>query len=154
MNREILFRGKSLEDFETSIDGVQKGDWVEGYYYFCRRRMCAIIITTLGEESGGVGSGLVQVEIEVDPKTVGQFAGFEDKKGVKGFEGDIVEVVHGTGMEGFKSTRNKKFNCEIIFRDGGFHYKWPKDYGNYRFGQNLKNSKIIGNKFDNPEILS
>jgi hypothetical protein len=79
--REIKFRAKAIESYETDIDGIEKGDWVYGYYYFCRERMSGIIVTTLQKECGGIGSGLVQVEIRVDPKTVGQYIGTEDKNG-------------------------------------------------------------------------
>ena len=70
--REIKFKAKATQDYETNTDGVSKGDWIEGYYFYCRKRNSGIIITDLGAESGGVGSGIVQVEIEVDYKTVEQ----------------------------------------------------------------------------------
>jgi len=82
-----------------------------------------------------------------------QYTGLKDKNKEEIYEGDIVAVEHGTGMHGFKSTRYKVFNCPVIFLNGQFQYSWPKDYGNYRFGLNLEKSIVIGNIYQNPELL-
>lgn len=139
-HREIKFRGKALEDFETSIDGVQKWDWVEGYYYFCRPRMCGIIVTTLCEESGGVGSGLVKLEIEVDYKTVCQYTGFKDKHGTEIYCGDI-------GKDLFDDI------FEIVGQDGGFVTICG---GNViePLSETHDSIEIIGNIHEHPDLLN
>ena len=67
MNREILFRGKRVDN----------GEWVYGYYLVAAGMP---FISTFGEKE----------PIAVIPETVGQFTGLYDKNGNKVFEGDLV----------------------------------------------------------------
>lgn len=140
--REIKFRGKATEAYETSTDGVEKGDWVYGHYYFCRQRMSGIIVTTLSAESGGVGSGIVQVEIEVDYKTVGQFTGLKDRNGKEIYEGDIVT----------SEVWTPEFHV-VQFNRGGFCFGPPGAH-HLHDAKYLKTFKVIGNRFENPELLT
>lgn len=140
--RPIKFRAKALNDFETSIDGIKKGDWVYGYYYFCRTINIGIIVTTLSEESGGVGSGIIQVEIEVDYTTAGQFIGLEDRNGKEIYEGDIFMD------EEDNSCNSVEWN--IFYGGWGTNEWWlPQE-----LVEHSKTLEVIGNIYDNPELLT
>jgi hypothetical protein len=137
------FRAKSLEDYETSIDGIQKGQFVYGDYYFCTKRMSGIIVTQLCEESGGMGSGLVQVHIEVDSKTLCRNTGVEDINRKIIFGGDIVQF----------SDYGHIWKRAVEFYGGGFSPFVSRDE-KCDFGDVCGDDcLIIGNIYDNPKLL-
>lgn len=125
--REILFRGKSLKDNE----------WTEGYY--CRYGWT-------GKEKDYIipdyASALYAVEVESN--TLGQFTGLTDKNGVKIFEGDIVrygDTIHKVVFE----QRNGTAYFGLVYS--------PIEtlpFGHY---QDLRQLEVIGNIFDNPELI-
>ena len=140
MNREIEFRGKRLDN----------GEWICGDLMHDNHGGCYIYpLDSLG----------LFTENKVANDTVGQFTGLVDKKGVKIFEGDIVECVSwneyfskdGQPMEPF---RRKMY---VDFRKGGFKMIEPMP-------EPMKDNEwniicngdivIIGNIHNNPELLS
>lgn len=76
MNREILFRGKRIDN----------GEWVYGQYaYLLNAR------TKDGEPIKHMIVDGTPFGQTVDPSTVGQYTGLTDKNGKKVFEGDILK---------------------------------------------------------------
>lgn len=95
MNREILFRGKSVETNE----------WVYGSYILEKYGNTPYICYF------EYGTFVNIKQVEVIPETVGEFTGMTAEDGTRIFEGDIVS--------------------------------WSRFW----------NGEVVGNKFDNPELL-
>ena len=72
MNREVLFRGKSVETNE----------WIYGSYILEKYENISYICYFEYESSISIK------QVEVIPETVGEFTGMTDKNGIKIFEGD------------------------------------------------------------------
>lgn len=82
--------------------------------------------------------------VEVDPSTICQCTGLKDKNGNLIWENDIVETQHGKAVVVWdKSEWRIKWIDDLIWRKD-LHY-WVND--------NSWRIEVIGNKFDNPELL-
>lgn len=127
--REILFRGKEF-DSEKWVEGgiVQTENWTS--------------IFTVSDFEGTYWEPPSSElnEVGVMPETVGQFTGLTDKKGKKIYEGDICHFYGGLFYGGSWEANHI---CAIEINNECLHYL-----------ENAENVEVIGNIYDNPELLN
>jgi len=138
--REILFRGKRADD----------GEWIEGGYFKYDKRT----YITVEKENIEYKPGDTHIaSYEAISKTVGQFTGILDKKGVKVFEGDIL-------VNALREQDTRKFLVQWDIKCSRFlAVTKPLELGPcdnrylWYVGDELnKNGLIIGNIHDNSEL--
>lgn len=109
------------------------GKWSEGNLLVTKQGCC---ITPDATVLGSYGA--------VDPETVGQYTGLTDKNGTKIFEGDIVkygDTVHNVVFE----QRNGTAYFGLVYS--------TLETLSFGYYQDLKQIEVIGNIYDNPELL-
>ena len=133
--REILFRGKRVDN----------GEWITGYYAKQSNHTCfanELKYTHFIYKDVFMDWNLGGLcETEVDPETVGQYTGLNDKNGNPIFEGDVVTMPkYGGG----------KTKSVVYFKDG----KFAVDGSNYAFKDICpQRMEVVGNFYDNPELF-
>lgn len=138
MNREILFRGKRVDN----------GEWVYGYLFDdgYQNPRHVFVGGLMIDEYKGTACDEWDINgidfYDVKPNTICQYTGLTDKSGKKIFEGDVVQSVLDKGIVGYE--------------DGCFVIKWNnvkflrKDLG---YWADLDGFCTVGNIYDNPELL-
>ena len=129
--REILFRGKRIRpDNDTG-----KIEWVYGLY-----------MTVYGTPNIELEDGR---ECDVDAETVGQYTGLTDKNGTQVFEGDILKSKEYGRQQGDKNFSGYDI-FEVRFVDGAYVIR-----NSDRLFYLLRGAdkEVIGNIYDNPELL-
>lgn len=133
MSREILFRGKRVDN----------GEWIEGNLLTYPSGDTRIAITVSGHKNPAIYGSLEFVI----PETVGQYTGLTDKNGKKIFEGDIV-----TDLRIF----NPKTKYVCVFQHGSFGLKVRQnDVEHFYSLTSIYNAlyEVVGNVHDNSELL-
>lgn len=127
--REILFRGKRKSD----------GKWIEGDLSRC---------LVVGETHiRRIEDNLSTTTHRITPDTVCQYTGLTDKNGRKIFEGDVIKHFN-------QSNDDEKYvvGCIKWDQDSCKFVKEKKDGAKYTIN-NKCTYEVIGNIFDNPELL-
>ncbi len=131
--REILFRGKRKDNSE----------WIEGLTLQWNGD-----VDLQHEEHLFLTPNGYSFPLDIDPETVCQYTGLTDKNGRKIFEGDIVSFDYELNDWGKIA--------KILFEDGEYRYRAvtnsPGLYNCRICGEN-DSCKVIGNIFDNPELI-
>lgn len=135
--REILFRGQTRRYGEkVKLNGEKiKSNWVYGGIF--------------PQNGDGDFAIIYQQEPTVEKypvyaDTVGQYTGLTDKNGTKIFEGDIVkygDTVHNVVFE----QRNGTAYFGLVYS--------TLETLSFGYYQGLKQIEVIGNIYDNPELL-
>lgn len=127
----IKFRGKKkcTDYYQDRI--WQAGEWLYGYYY----RYLDIDRIMLPREGQG------QISFDIMPETLGRFTGAKDVNGKDIYEGDIVRC-------------NDWFNSEVFYNDELCAFVVDnQEKQMLNLLHDFNNVVVIGNKFDNPELL-
>ena len=143
--REILFKAKTTKKDNPKHEFSEK--WVEGNLILCGEKAYIHPISNKIRTTGEIGR--IIVLHEVIPNTICQYTGLTDKNGKKIWENDICD-------------RKEKYPEIVTYNKGD----WQLDYS-YALGKekhfcacNLgfyacerECVEVIGNVFDNPELL-
>lgn len=132
--RQIKFRGKRIDN----------GELVYGFVW-----ASSVARTHIMSDTTGNGDW---IHYEVDPKTVGQFTGRNDCEGNRMCEGDLVECF--AAPSGSKRQMYKMIG-KVIKGDFGFNIVvWHKNEWWAYAKMDWRKTKIIGNIYDNPELIN
>lgn len=125
MNREILFKAKRKDN----------GKWVEGDVI---QEPYGIVIQYCDDKK--------RTKVVVDPDTLCQYIGLNDKNGRKIWENDVLVEKH-------KGIVTVKYRAVFDLEEGAWMLE-TKFGARYGIGAvNQRNYEVIGNIFDNSELL-
>ena len=144
--REILFKAKRIDN----------GEWIEGYYTECRGE------TFIGIDTSSMFEIFCPPVIrwfKVSSETLCQFTGLCDKNGKKIWESDIISYQRDNDDCPFPNKDTKKRFGKVFYQ--GFRSTFAIGMGKsrsinddlWKYVQNGNRVEVIGNQFDNPELL-
>ena len=146
--REILFRGKT-KNGEWKIGDLIR-EWYGETPYIHWFEYSSLALSR---------------EEKVIPETVGQFTGLTDKNGKKIFEGDIVKCVYieKRDFQGIKYDSEHELIEQIVYSEQNACFMLKIDCQGIPMYRHLSNNnelvkikelEVIGNVFDNVELLN
>ena len=130
--RTIKFRGKRIDN----------GEWVYGAFYPIKNEDVYFIINNCKsidfDDDDTTFNGY-----KVHKKSVGEFTGLHDKNGKEIYEGDFI-TYSGITSNGQKIIRVVNYNSDYARFQGGM----------YPLSETKNLIEVIGNVFENPELLT
>ena len=132
--REILFRGKRADN----------GEWIEGYFLPGNERQSLrpCIFVYLPETQS-----FECFDIDID--TLGEYTSLTDKNGTRIFEKDIVKYKE-TGLNAFGKMETRETKSIVKYNAPCFSPFETDLYEDYVMPEE---TEVIGNIYDNPELL-
>ena len=144
--REILFRAKRIDN----------GEWVSGYYVYDYAHNAHFIFKNQLVCPNCINDRRIDYSVcdyEIDPDTLCQYTGLKDKNGNRIWENDIVvckQYIDGNFIDyhiefGFVEMKHGAYGLHRDRPDAYYRpFKdWLEDY----------EYEVLGNIFDNPELL-
>lgn len=128
MEDRYLFRGKCIDD----------GEWMSGSYYELAGR--PLIFKPVFASKKAV--------YEIDPSTICQCTGLNDKSGRRIFENDIL-----SGHIDVEFPEDETRKCVVWHENGWCTNETGCDYYEELDDFDSENFEVIGNIIDNPELL-
>ena len=135
--REILFRAKRIDN----------GEWIEG--------------DLVHAPDGRTAVSTYDDLVETVPETVCQYTGLTDKNGRKIFEGDIITYQHDNDDCPFPNKDTKRRVGRVYFQEFRSCFAVAEGRNGsdminqdlIKYVQNGNRVQVIGNIFDNPELI-
>ena len=157
--RDILFRGKRTDN----------GEWVEGYYIHLHNTTYCLTTDNDADPSNDIhqivfehmtewGLPNKHLRADVDPSTVGQYTGLNDKNGKRVFEGDILRIAKKADNLGTYFFPPIEYPVLVFVKfdlcawswetisDDKYYIHFPEAWCDYE-------CEVVGNLYDNPELL-
>lgn len=142
MQERYLFKAKRKDGRE----------WVFGGLSYCETGV--YFITNMGKDH----ISYIGFHQEIDPETICQCTGLKDKNGNLIWENDIVKdlfsdtaapIRYGSYQSCFDSTKVEHIGFYVDW-SGKYNKNYRKDLG---YWIHMVDAELIGNTFDNPELL-
>lgn len=129
---------------------VDNGKWVQGYLYGIWEKRYIL---------WGMTNDVPNM-IEVDPSTICQCTGLKDKNGKLIWENDVIHKQFYTDYDVYANS--EAYTGRIQYEDGGWSVEITKSDGSVcvspiidmiAYSKDIEYFEVIGNIFDNPELL-
>lgn len=146
MEDRYLYKAKRLDNEEWVA-----GHYVKGLDMYAKEVHLIFEPTTIFYSSGETDGWS-----EIDPSTICQCTGLKDKNGKLIWENDIIKYHFGNAYAQIRYGAYQSCFDSQKTEHIGFYVDWSESR-NYRkdlgYWINMVNAEVIGNIFDNPELL-